>query len=258
MMNDNRGNIEIDLKRLALNLLRRLWLILLVGMLVAGMALSFATFMITPMYSASVQLYVNNTYGTNSPGFSSSQLQAAQSLASTYMVFLESRDVLTDIAEESGLGYSASQIRSMIDASAVNETEVFRVVVVCADYVHAAKIANAVAAVLPDRIAAYVEGSSVVVVEHAVENPNPVSPDKEKYTAVGFLLGAMAMVVVVIALDLMDTTIRSEEYLTQAYEELPLLAVIPDAENPRNGNGYKGYYESQKKRPPVEKKGGEV
>ena len=258
MMNDNRGNIEIDLKRLALNLLRRAWLILLVGILVAAVALSYATFMITPMYAASVQLYVNNTYGANSPGFSSSQLQAAQSLASTYMVFLESRDVLSDIVAESGLNYSAGQIRGMINASAVNETEVFRVVVTCPDYTHAAKIANAVAAVLPDRIASYVEGSSVVVVEHAVENPNPVSPDKEKYTIVGFLMGAMVAVFVVVALDLMDTTIRTEEYLTQAYGELPLLAVIPDAENPKSGNGYKGYYESQKKKPPVEKKGGTV
>lgn len=255
-MNDNRGNIEIDLKRLVLNLLRRAWLILLVGALVAALAFSYAAFMITPMYSASVQLYVNNTYGANSPGFSSSQLQAAQSLASTYMVFLKSRDVLTDIARESNLGYSESQLRSMIEATAVNETEVFRVVVTCPNYVHATKIANAVAEVLPDRITSFVEGSSVVVVEHAVENPKPVSPDTGKFAVIGFLLGCMCMIIVVVARDMMDTSIKSEEYLVQAYEDLPLLAVIPDAENPKSGSGYKGYYESQKKRPPVEKKGG--
>lgn len=255
-MNDNRGNIEIDLKELVINLLRRAWLILLVGILVAILAFGHAVFFITPMYSASVQLYVYNTYGSNSPGFSSSQLAAAQSLASTYMVFLNSRDILTEIAEESGLGYTANQIQGMIKSSSVNETEVFKVTVTCANYVHAAKIANAVAEVLPERIASFVEGSSMVVVEHAVENPDPVSPDIGKNTIVAFLLACVIMSVIVIARDLMDTTINSEEYLTHAYEELPLLAVIPDAENPRSGNSYRGYYESQKKKPSEEKKGG--
>ena len=54
-MKDNRANIEIDLKQVAINLLRRWWLILLVGVLVAALAFGYAFFMITPMYSSSVQ-----------------------------------------------------------------------------------------------------------------------------------------------------------------------------------------------------------
>ena len=254
-MNNNRANIEIDLKQITINLLRRCWLILLVGILVAALAFGYAAFMITPLYASSVQLYVNNTYGNNTQGFSSSQLAAAQSLASTYIVILGSRDVLTEIAAESGLGYSAGQIQNMITASAVNETEVFRVTVTCADYVDAAKIANAVAEVLPKKIAAYIEGSSMVVVEHATENPNPISPDTGKFAVIGFLLGCAIVVVIVVVRDLMDTTINSEEYLTQAYEDLPLLAVVPDAENPRSGSGYRGYYESQKVKNSEEKGG---
>lgn len=254
-MKDNRANIEIDLKQVAINLLRRWWLILLVGVLVAALAFGYAFFMITPMYSSSVQLYVNNNYGNNTQGFSSSQLAAAQSLAFTYIVILDSRDVLTEIAEESGLGYTASQIQSMIKASAVNETEVFKVTVTCADYVHAAKLANAIAEVLPEKIADYIEGSSMVVIEHAVENPNPVSPDTGNYMLIGFLLGCAVVVVILVVRDMMDTTINSEEYLTQAYEDLPLLAVVPDAESPRSGSGYRGYYESQKVKPSEEKGG---
>lgn len=255
-MNDNRANIEIDLKGMAINLLRRWWLILMVGILVGAMAFGYASFMISPQYASSVQLYVNNTYGNNTQGFSSSQLAAAQSLASTYMVFLGSRDVLTEIAEESALGYGANQIQGMITATAVNETEVFKVTVTCADYKHAAKIANAVAKVLPKKIASYIDGSSMVVVEHATENPNPVAPDTRRYLVIGFMMGSICTVAILIAVNLLDTTINSEEYLTQAYGELPLLAVVPDAENPKSGSGYRGYYESQRARPAEEKKGG--
>ena len=256
VMNDNRGNIEIDVKQLFENLVRRAWLILLVGALLGALAFGYAAFAIKPMYASSVQMYVNNTYGPDTSGFSSSQLQAAQRLAATYMVILDSRDVLADIAKESGLGYSASQLRGMIKASAVNETEIFRVQVVCENYIHAAQIARAVAKVLPERIAYYVEGSSVVVVEHAVENPNPISPNVKNYTMMGVLVGCAGTMLIILAVSLMDTTIKSEEYLTQTYEAWPLLAVIPDAENPKGGSGYRGYYETHSKTPPLDMKGG--
>ena len=112
-MNEKRETTEIDLKKLFFALVRRAWLILLAAAILAVAAYGYATFMIAPSYSANVRLYVNNTYGLNSPGFSSSQLDAAQSLASTYMVFLDSRDVLNEVKKASGLDYSVSQLRGV-------------------------------------------------------------------------------------------------------------------------------------------------
>ena len=253
-MNEKRETTEIDLKKLFFALLRKAWLILLVAVILAVVGYSYATFMLAPSYSSSVRLYVNNTYGVNSPGFSSSQLDAAQSLASTYMVFLDSRDVLTEVAKVSGLGYSVGEIKGMISAYAVNETEVFQVTVTCGNSKDAMIIANAVAEVLPVKISEFIEGSSVVVVEHAVENRNPVGPNVRKYMMVGFMAGAALVSVLVIVVSLLDTSIDDEEYLAQRYEDIPLLAVIPDTETSR-GNGYKGYYEAQKS-PAPKRKGG--
>lgn len=257
-MKQKREEMEIDLKKLFFALVRRAWIILLVAILLATLGYSYAKYMIAPTYAANVKLFVNNTYGENSQGFSSSQMMAAQSLAYTYMVFLDSRDVLEAVRVESGTDYSVGQIRGMISAFPVNETEVFQVTVTCAKSKDAAVIANAIAKVLPDRIAYFlqVEDSSVVVVEHAVENKSPVGPNKQKYATLGFVGGALITAVLIIILNVIDTKIDSEEYLTQRYEEIPLLAVIPDADNPRNGGGYKGYYEAQKPRPAVKRNGG--
>lgn len=247
-MNEKREAVEIDLKKLFFALLRKAWLILLVAAILAAAGYSYATVMIAPSYSANVKLYVNNTYGINSPGFSSSQLDAAQSLASTYMVFLDSRDVLSDVVKASGLDYTVGQLRGMISAAAVNETEVFDVRVTCGNSRDAMIIANAVAEVLPDKIAAFVEGSSVVVVEHAVENRNPVGPNVRKYMIFGFMLGAAIVSILVIIFNLLDTSIDDEEYLANCYGDIPLLAVIPDIEETKNSGykGYKGYYETKK------------
>ena len=254
-MSETRDSIEIDLRRMFLVLWSNLWIILLVAVLIGAMLFSYAWFFVEPTYSASVQLYVNNNY-ENSPGFSSSQLTAAQSLAGTYIVIMKSRSVLDEVATQTNLGYSYGRLRSMISAAPVDDTEIFQVTVTCTNYKHAAQIANAIAKVLPDKITAVVEASSVRVVDYAVENPNPVGPSYTSYALIGFVLGFVLSAAVFVVMAMMDTRINSEEYLTNVYKEYPLLAVVPGAESSKSGY-YKGYYESPgKKRKAVKKTGG--
>lgn len=279
-MDKKKGNVEIDLKRLFLAVARRLWLILLVGLVTALLAFGYVSSFVQETYAAEVRMYVNNTYGAGTVGFSSSQMSAAQSLASTYMVILDSYDVLEEVGQVAHDRYGASrvykvgQLRGMIQTEALEETEVFRVVVISTNRKDAEKIANAVKDVLPETIDEIVNGSlgndpenvnmaPPLVALQVAENRGKVAPNEEKYAILGFVVGALATTVFVAARDVMDTSINSEEYLTYTYEDIPLLAVIPDAENPKSGNGYKGYYESKKKKapvppnvPPAQKKGG--
>lgn len=255
-MNENNSTIEIDLRRIMAVLWRHVWVMLLVGVLLAAAAFSYAWFFVTPTYAASTQLYVNNTYGENTVGFSSSQLTAAQDLADTYMVILESRSVLEDVREQTGLDYSYKQLKSMISASAVNETEVFQINVISTNYKHAAIIANSLAEVLPAKISAVVDGSSVRVVDYAVENPNPVGPNYQRYGLLGALVGIILTAAVIVVIDVTDTSITSEEYLTHKYSKIPLLVVIPNTDNSKSGSYYRGYYESADKRTLPNQKGG--
>lgn len=250
---ENR-EIEIDLKRLVVVLWRRLWLLLLVAAVGAGIAFSYAKFFVSPSYSSSVTLYVNNNY-VDSPGFSSSQLTAAQDLAKTYMVIMESRNVLQTVAEQTNLGYTYNHLKGMVSATAVNETEIFEVRVTGGNYQHVTQIANAIADVLPEKITSVVEGSSVRVVDRAVENPNPVGPNYRSYMMLGAVAGFGLCLVALLVLELLDTTIYSEEYLSQRYENIPLLTVIPGAET-NTKCSYKGYYEMPHNRRIFPKTGG--
>lgn len=284
-MDNKKTNVEIDVKRLLLSVAKRLWLILLVGILAAGITFTCVKTLVTPEYAAEVRMYVNNTYGSGSVGFSSSQMMAAQSLASTYMVILDSYDVLEEVAQVAKTTYgtsekySVAELRSMISTESLAETEVFRVVVVSTNKKDAEKIANAVKDVLPRTVNEIVNGNTEENTEKAnvapplvalqsAENRGKVAPNEGRYAMLAFLGGVLITAVIAVARDLMDTSINSEEYLTYAYEDIPLLAVIPDAENPKSGSGYKGYYEAKKSPvprnappapknvPPAQKKGG--
>ncbi len=233
-MNNSKQNeheyYAIDLMHIFTQLLRRLWLIVLAGIIGAGVGFSVASFGIAPKYSSQIMLYVNNSsisLGSTSVSISASEISAAQSLVKTYVVILNNRTTLEKVIERAELDYSYEQLSGMIDASSVDETEVFKVKVTCGDPYEAEKIANCIAEVLPERISEIIDGSSMKVVDVAVANLNKVSPSITKYTVVGFTIGVILTMFIIVFLVVMDDTIYDEDYIIQKYD-YPILAKVPD------------------------------
>ena len=89
------------------------------------------------------------------------------------------------------MDYSYGQLKSMISASAVSETEIFQITVTARDPREAAKIANCISEILPKRVADIIDGASMEVVDSAVPDLQRVAPSITKYTAIGLILGAV-------------------------------------------------------------------
>lgn len=225
-----RDYYVIDLLHICTQLLRRLWIIILAGIIGAGVGFSVSSFGIAPKYSSKIMLYVNNSsisLGSTNFSISASEISAAQSLVETYVVILNTRTTLEKVIEEAEVDYTYGQLASMISAAPVNETEVFSVKVTCGDPYEAAKIANCIAEVLPVRISEIIDGSSMEVVDVAVPNLSKVSPSITNYTIVGLLIGIILAVLVLTVLVIVDNTIHDEDYIIQVYE-YPILAKVPD------------------------------
>lgn len=219
---------EIDLLQLLRALWRKAWAIVMAAVIGGGVAFSYAAFLVTPLYEADAQMYVNNSsISVGSTSFSLSDLSAAQSLVDTYIVILNSRDTLNEIIRETGVDYTYKELASMLSAEPVNSTEVFSITVTSADPQEAELIANAIVEVLPDRISDIVDGSSVRVVHYAIIPSEKASPNITMFTAIGMLLGIAISCIVIIVQLVNDTLIHTEDYLTETYD-LPVLAVIPN------------------------------
>ena len=248
MTNQADNEEVIDLRELISVLLHRVWLIVLVALLVGAIAFGYTYFLIEPQYQASVLLYVNNSdisLGSTSFKISNADLTAAQNLVDTYVVILRSRTAINEIIEEAGVDYDYEEMKEMISAAAVNSTEIFEVVVTSTSAVEAELIANTIANVLPDKIADIVAGSDVRIVDYAVVPSHRYSPSYTRNTAIGILLGAVLCAGILILAHIFNENIRSEDYLTQTYPDIPLLSVIPDMNvaKQRSG-GYYGAYET--------------
>lgn len=235
----------IDLLHIVKTLWQRVWIIAVSGLAAALLAFVTSAFLITPTYSSSIMLYVNNSsfsLGNTSFSISSSEISAAQSLVKTYGELLNNRTTLERIIEKTGVEYDYVQLSKMIESAPSNDTEIMKVTVTCDDPYEAAKIANCIAEVLPVRISEIIDGASMEVVDSAIPNLEKVAPSITQYTAVGLMLGVLVAVLALIIVAMMDGTIHDEEYVLRTYD-YPILAKVPDLIN--TGNRRYGYYQNK-------------
>lgn len=236
--------IEIDLMRLLKAMWRHLAAIILAAVLCGGAGFALAYWVVPAKYQASALLYVNNSsISVGSTSISLSDLSASQTLVDTYITILNTRLTLNEVIAQSGVDYTFEQMTEskMIEAEAVNGTEIFEVTVTSRDPQEAERIANTIVSVLPDKIAQIVDGSSVRTVDLAVVPEKKSSPSYTVYTLVGALAGLLLSGGIVVIRELLDDQIHNEDDLLQTYS-LPVLAGVPNLLAAQGGKGYGSYY----------------
>lgn len=218
--------MEINLKEVFKALLKSAWIIMLCAVLVGGAVLAYTVNFVTPMYQSHVTLYVNN--GSNETGTVSSGTLAVQlQLVNTYVKIIESDTVLEKVISDSGFNLSAKDIRGMLTAEPVDETEMFRVNITSPNAQMSADIANAVANVAPAEISKIIEGSSAKVIDYARVATGCSSPSYTTNALAGALAGALLAAVIVVLGVCLDMRVKTEEELIKICA-VPVLGAIPD------------------------------
>ena len=165
----------------------------------------------------------------------------------TYIAILNTRLTLNEVIEQADVDYEYEELRKMIEAEAVNGTEIFEIAVTSTDPREAERIANTIVTVLPDKISQIVDGSSVRTVDFAIVPEKKASPSFAMFTLVGALIGALLSGGIVVVRELMDEQIHGEDYLSRSYG-LPVLAAVPDLlAKPGKGYGSSYYAAAEKK-----------
>lgn len=227
MLNENNDTLEIDIKKLLFVYLDKWKSLLLCAVAAAVLAAIVTVNFITPVYTASVTIYVNNAGRDQKINYiTGSNLQTAQHLVNTYIQIIGSDTVLEKVSADGNLGMEAKEIRKYMHAAQKGEAEIFTVRITHPDPKMATKIANAVADVAPEEIESFVEGSSTKVIDYAKQPENPSSPSLIKNIVVGGLLGGLLAAAYVTMMFLLDVRVKDEDELAQMFG-LPVLGQIP-------------------------------
>lgn len=219
---------ELDFKALTKGILKRAWIIVVCAVVFAAATLIYTVNFVEPTYKASVTLYVNNNSETSSGTVSSTNLAVALQLVKSYVNIIQSDTVLDKVVEKAQLtSVTAADIRAMMSAEVMDDTEMFEVSIISPNPKMSADIANAIASVAPDEIRQIIEGSNAKVVDYAKEPTQRYSPNYATSTILGALVGGVLATLLVAVFILSDNRIKDKEDLVQICQ-LPVLGAIPD------------------------------
>lgn len=240
----NRADtVEIDLLSVAKLLLRKFYILLIAGVVVALGVYGYLYFFVAPKYESSVSFYVYNSSNQTTDKVNSGDLQAAESLATTYAQILASNSVLNAVVEDisDDIQLTKSELGNMVKASVLSDTQIIKVVVTSTDKEAACEIANSFAEVAPTEIVRITKAGSVEVVDMPEVATHKSSPNTTSNMAVGFILGVVIAAIFVVIRSMADKTI----YLPDDIEALGLeeeiniivLGTIPGIEISEETNG---------------------
>lgn len=249
---ENSSNNTIDLRRL-FNLCRKHLKFLItctIALALAGFIVS--KFIMTPKYTATTQLLVNQKNENNANGQAYNNQQADIQVINTYKDIITSPVILKETKKElantvkvvrkaqpakyktladgtkrlvsaakpakvehTGQGYSmtTSQLSDAITIKTQTNSQVFSVSVETDNPKKSAAAANTIASVFKKRIKKIMNVNNVTIVARATTPSKPSSPNVKLFTLAGAVLGLLISFMIVLMRDLMDTSVRDNDFM---------------------------------------------
>ena len=215
--------IEIDLKELFYVIKRKLWIILLTGIVGAvGFGL-FTAMVMKPVYTSSTMLYIVNKTTTLT---SLTDLQLGTQLTKDYKVLVTSRPVTGQVITNLDLNLSHEQLVKKIKVDNPTDTRILTISVEDTDPYMAKSIADEFASVASARMAEIMDSAPPNIVEEAYLPTQKTKPSITKNTMIGGLAGVFLAGAIILVLFVMNDAIKTPEDV-EKYLGLNSLATIP-------------------------------
>lgn len=220
---DENGEMVIDLRDIYHLLRKNALIILLVALIVGGIAGLVSTTVLDPKYESTSKIYIL----TQSTSITSiADIQLGTSLTTDYLELIKSRPVVEEVIENLKMTTTYEEMLSALVVTNPQDTRILNITVTDTNPYMAKVIANDFATVARKQISEIMKTEEPTVVEEAVVAETASSPNKVMNTLIGFLLGALLCIFVVILRAVLDDTIKSPEDV-EAYLELNTLASVP-------------------------------
>lgn len=223
MGTNQEDEIEIDLKELFYVLKRKIWIILLTGLMGAISFGLFTSVVLKPIYTSSTMLYIVNKTTTLA---SLADLQLGTQLTKDYKVLVTSRPVTTQVISDLDLNLSHEELVKKIKVENPVDTRILTISVEDTDPYRAKSIADEVATVSSARMAKIMDSAPPNVVEEGYLPTKKTRPSVTKNTVLGGIVGALLSCAIVVALYVLNDTIKTPEDV-EKYLGLNTLAAIP-------------------------------
>ncbi|PWW07550.1 capsular polysaccharide biosynthesis protein [Paenibacillus cellulosilyticus] len=221
---------ELDLKLIVSLIRKKLWIVLVIGVIGTAAIGAYSTWFTKPVYQAYTKLIVNSPVA-KAGGFQLdlNMINTNLSLINTYKEIIKTPSIMSLVVEKHpDIDVSPEQLMKGIRFSSVNGTQVVTLYYQDTDYKRAAKIVNSVSQVFQLQIPKIMKVDNVYLLDMADADkmPSPVKPDIALNMAIGAVVSVLLGIGLVLLLDYFDDSIRTEDDV-QHYLMLPALVSVP-------------------------------
>ena len=225
---------ELDLKELFLVFWNKKLEIILITILLMIVGVVYSYFFITPLYKSSTSLVLAQSSATveqsGQEAITQSDITMNSKLVSTYSELIKSKAVLRQVVQNLNMdGITESVIKNNVSVQAVKDTELIQITVKNEDPNTAALIANEIAKVFSDKIVEIYNISNIYILDKAEPEETPANINHAKDIVIFAFIGVVLAVAYVLILNMLDTTIKTEEDVEKSIGLL-VLSSIPDYE----------------------------
>ena len=253
MEQQNNNTNTIDLTQLIRICRKHIWALILWSVGLALVGWGVASFIISPKYTSSAQVLVNQKANKNDPNAAYTTQQANMQLVTTYKDIVTSHVILQEasnrlanptrvvkkaqpakyrteadgtrrlikkaqpaVIDRSGKAYSVSakQLAKSVSVATQQQSQVFTINAKADTPDKSKAEANAVAEVFIDRIKSIMNVNNVTIVAPAAKGVQS-SPNVRLFTLAGFVIGLVLSFAVIMIRELSDTAVRDDSYLTE-------------------------------------------
>ena len=219
--------MEIDVFQLLKILWKRKVLIALAAIVTGVVAFAYSSFIVKPEYTSTTRIYVVNRNQGDKSGLTNQDLQAGSYLVKDYREIILSQDVLEKVATDLKLDLPSKGLASKIKVTVPADTRIVSISVTDRAPEEASRIANSLREVAAQKIISVTRVSDVTTLEEARPATSPSSPNIRRNTMIGFLAGAVVMIVAVLLIELLDTRVKRPEDVEDVMQ-IALLGVVPN------------------------------
>lgn len=230
----------LSLKEICLLIWDKKKFIMIVTIIATILSLLISLFIITPTYQSQSSVMV--TSGTQNQEITINDLNVSNKLVSTYSELIESDRVMKQVIDNLGLDITTKDLESKTSVSTNDDTEIIKIYVKDYNAKLSASIANEIVTVLQEQIPQIYANSgtekTVIPIDEAQVPTSPISPNNAQNTIIGFVLGLVLSITVVIIKELMRNTFTSSKDISK-YLNMSIIGTIPEE---FEVSSYKQYY----------------
>mgnify|MGYP004697433441 FL=1 len=232
---------EIDLKELVQIFWEKRIQIIIFIAIFACVGIIYTMGFVQPKYQATTSLLLATNSAQSAAGGDSSitatDVTLNSKLVSTYSKLVKSDKVVRTVISNLSLKMEESTLKKIVSVTAAEDTEFIEISVKYEDPVLATKIANEIAKVFIENVKEFYGVENVHVVDAAEIPQEPYNINHVKDIVIFTFIGAIVAILYIFILNMLDTTIKSEEDI-EKISGLTVLATIPlyeEEDNKRKG-----------------------